>query len=101
METTELHNGYNIPNLFCNSITLTLLCFLDGTYKVFDELLPCLDAALGAGYRGIDTAAYYHNERRIGEALKFLMPKYNLHRRDLFLSTKLRKMASFFTCALH
>ncbi|KAF7257546.1 hypothetical protein EG68_05322 [Paragonimus skrjabini miyazakii] len=101
METTELHNGYNIPNLFCNSIPITLLCFLDGTYKVFDELLPCLDAALGAGYRGIDTAAYYHNERRIGEALKLLMPKYNLHRRDLFLSTKLPPKSYGSSAALH
>ncbi|KAF5401318.1 hypothetical protein PHET_04944 [Paragonimus heterotremus] len=104
METTELHDGYNIPNLFY------------GTYKVFDELLPCLDAALGAGYRGIgrrvmgsdlliafalDTAAYYHNERRIGEALKLLMPKYNLHRRDLFLSTKLPPKSYGSSAALH
>ncbi|TGZ65307.1 hypothetical protein CRM22_005929 [Opisthorchis felineus] len=76
-EATELHNGYEIPNLFY------------GTYKVLDEILPCLDAALGSGYRGIDTAAYFRNERRIGESLKVLLPKYELARDNVFITTKL------------
>ncbi|CAH8656195.1 unnamed protein product [Dicrocoelium dendriticum] len=85
----ELSNGYEIPNLFY------------GTYKVLDEILPCLDSALGAGYRGIDTAAYYHNERRIGEALKILRPKYNLERKDIFLSTKLPPKSYGITAAVN
>nr|XP_023023606.1 uncharacterized protein LOC111511821 [Leptinotarsa decemlineata] len=48
-----------------------------------------LDFALAAGYRLIDTAAIYRNEEDIGKALKELLPKYNLTRKDIFITTKL------------
>lgn len=35
-----------------------------------DTLDVALEAALEAGYRSIDTAKYYHNEKEIGVALE-------------------------------
>lgn len=49
-----------------------------------------LDYALEAGYRLIDTAVVYGNEEDIGEALTTLLPKYNLNREDIFITSKLR-----------
>lgn len=36
-----------------------------------------------------DTAVVYRNEEHIGYALKNLLPKYNLQRSDIFITTKL------------
>ncbi|KAG5880450.1 hypothetical protein JTB14_028783 [Gonioctena quinquepunctata] len=61
-----------------------------GTYQIYDDLVrSSLDAALGAGYKLIDTAAGYQNEKDIGRALKELLPKYNLTRKDIFITSKL------------
>nr|XP_022912061.1 uncharacterized protein LOC111423039 [Onthophagus taurus] len=62
-----------------------------GTYQIRGTSLirDVLDYALGAGYRSIDTAAVYGNETDIGSALKTLLPKYNLKREDIFITTKL------------
>lgn len=38
----------------------------------------------------LDTAYVYGNEEDIGIALKELLPKYNLKREDVFITTKLR-----------
>ena len=53
-----------------------------GTWEVRGEktIHDVVDAALGAGYRFIDTAQVYGNEKSIGIALKELLPKYNLTR---------------------
>jgi len=69
-----------------------------------------LDNALAAGYRHIgelqllssvtsltssfldpDTAVVYRNEHHIGAALKSLLPKHNLKREDIFITSKLSK----------
>ncbi|XP_051161342.1 uncharacterized protein LOC127281605 [Leptopilina boulardi] len=61
-----------------------------GTFRVNSEdIFKVLDEALNAGYRSIDTAAVYRNEDAIGSALKILLPKYNLKREDIFITTKL------------
>ncbi|KAH9500850.1 hypothetical protein Btru_073159 [Bulinus truncatus] len=62
-----------------------------GTYKIqgYDIIFRAIDAALGAGYRSIDTASVYRNEADIGKALKILLPKYNLQRKDVFITSKL------------
>nr|XP_023028351.1 uncharacterized protein LOC111516418 [Leptinotarsa decemlineata] len=62
-----------------------------GTYQVQGtELVKnVIDLALASGYRLIDTAALYKNEEDIGKALKELLPKYNLTRKDIFITTKL------------
>lgn len=38
-----------------------------------------------------DTAVVYRNEEYIGTALKTLLPKYNLKREDIFITSKLSK----------
>lgn len=62
-----------------------------GTFLIQGDskIYQVLDYALNAGYRSIDTAAVYHNETSIGKALKDLLPKYNLKREDIFITTKL------------
>nr|CAD7396731.1 unnamed protein product [Timema cristinae] len=62
-----------------------------GTYKIrgSDVIFDVIDEGLKAGYRSIDTAAVYHNEEDIGRALKELLPKYNLTREDIFVTSKL------------
>lgn len=39
----------------------------------------------------LDSAVVYNNEADIGLALKELLPKYNLKREDIFLTSKLGK----------
>ncbi|HKK45238.1 MAG TPA: aldo/keto reductase [Balneolaceae bacterium] len=57
-----------------------------GTYKLHDrECFRTVRSALEIGYRHIDTAQMYKNEREIGEA----MSVSNVPREDLFLSTKI------------
>jgi hypothetical protein len=50
-----------------------------------DETRDAVRAALGAGYRHIDTAAAYGNERQVGEAVH----RSDLDRSDVFLETKI------------
>ncbi|XP_052867248.1 uncharacterized protein LOC128273347 [Anopheles cruzii] len=75
----KLNTGFDIP----------LLGF--GTYQIHGQELiyETLDYALKAGYRHIDTAIVYRNEEFIGSALKTLLPKYNLKREDIFITSKL------------
>ncbi len=56
-----------------------------GTYKLHDrECAKVVRTALDIGYRHIDTAQMYKNEREVGEAIKIS----NVPRDDIFLSTK-------------
>jgi 2,5-diketo-D-gluconate reductase A len=50
-----------------------------------DETAEAVTTALGAGYRHIDTAEMYGNERQVGEAIA----KSGLDRDQLFVTTKL------------
>ncbi|TGZ71674.1 hypothetical protein CRM22_002509 [Opisthorchis felineus] len=45
-------------------------------------------SALKAGYRHIDAAFLYGNEKDIGEALEESMKKLNIQREDIFITTK-------------
>jgi len=75
-----LNNGVKMPMLFF------------GTFRIrgYDIIESCLDASIGSGYRGIDTAGIYRNEHEIGEALKnVLLKKHGLQREDIFLTSKL------------
>ncbi|XP_055540935.1 glyoxal reductase-like [Wyeomyia smithii] len=75
----KLNSGYSIPLIGL------------GTYQIRGNQLiyESLNYALKAGYRHIDTAVVYHNEEHIGRALKTLLPKYNLQREDIFITSKL------------
>ncbi|VDK77578.1 unnamed protein product [Litomosoides sigmodontis] len=74
----ELNTGYSIPMVGL------------GTYKIVgqDAITVAVNSALKAGYRLFDTAKYYVNERELGIALQELLPKYNLKREDVFVTTK-------------
>jgi 2,5-diketo-D-gluconate reductase A len=49
------------------------------------ETIDAVEAALGTGYRHIDTAAAYGNEREVGEAIR----RSGLARSDVFVETKI------------
>uniref|UniRef100_A0A5S6QFJ0 Aldo_ket_red domain-containing protein n=1 Tax=Trichuris muris TaxID=70415 RepID=A0A5S6QFJ0_TRIMR len=73
-----LHNGVHMP----------LVGY--GTWAITDELVhECLPVALDAGYRMIDTATFYYNEKGIGEVLQQWISSGKLKRGDLFVVTKL------------
>lgn len=75
METIKLNNGIEMP----------LLGF--GVYQIPDEE-ECEQAVLDAlevGYRSIDTARSYKNEKAVGKAIK----KSGIPRKEIFLTTKL------------
>lgn len=71
----ELNNGVLIPQVGL------------GNYKMADkeEFKKSLKWAFEAGYRHIDTAAYYGNEKWLGEAIK----ESGIDRSDLFITSKL------------
>jgi 2,5-diketo-D-gluconate reductase A len=72
--TIKLNNGVEIPQLGF------------GVFQVPDEeTTAAVTAALEAGYRSIDTAAAYRNERGVGEAVK----ASGIERDELFITTKL------------
>lgn len=75
-----------IPNvLLANSKAMPQLGL--GVYKVTDpgEVKNAIKWALDAGYRMIDTAAFYGNEQAVGEAII----ESGLPREDLFITSKL------------
>lgn len=73
MQYITLNNGVEMPAL---------------GFGVFqtppDETAAAVAEALRVGYRHIDTAAAYANERGVGEAIR----QSGLHRADLFIETK-------------
>jgi diketogulonate reductase-like aldo/keto reductase len=62
-----------------------------GTYLVQDpaQTESSIIAAIEAGYRHIDTAAFYQNEEIIGQALQKVFQKGTVKSQDLFITTKL------------
>ncbi|MCD8195114.1 MAG: aldo/keto reductase [Coprobacillus sp.] len=73
-ETYTLSNGYKIPKMGLGTFTLSPA---DCEYAVSE--------ALKAGYRHIDTANIYMNEKAVGRAIK----SSGLKREDIFVETKL------------
>ncbi len=61
-----------------------------GTWQAKEEeLQKALDIALEAGYRHIDTATVYENEKIIGQVLKKWFDSGKIKRSDIFIVTKL------------
>ncbi|MGK4598015.1 aldo/keto reductase [Amycolatopsis sp. w19] len=70
----RLNNGTSLPQLGF------------GVYKIGDdEVTGAIRTAIEAGYRAIDTATLYANERGVGEAVR----TSGLPREELFVTTKL------------
>ncbi|WP_018924285.1 aldo/keto reductase [Salsuginibacillus kocurii] len=73
MKTVTLNNGITMPQLGF------------GVWQVDEsEAGPAVEKALEVGYRSIDTAAIYKNERGVGQALK----NTHIPREELFITTK-------------
>ncbi|MHA2072067.1 MAG: aldo/keto reductase [Candidatus Thorarchaeota archaeon] len=70
----ELSNGVEIP-------VFGLGTYLSGGSGFVDAVVKALEL----GYRHIDTAAFYRNEREIGEAIR----KSGIDREEIFITTKL------------
>lgn len=71
---TKLYNGIEMPWLGF------------GVHRAGSgsEVLTAIKCALQAGYRSIDTATYYQNEHRVGEAII----ESGISREEIFLTTK-------------
>jgi len=82
---TEIPQIIEIPQIMLNN-GRTIPQFGFGTFKVKPEdTVDAVTAALQAGYRHIDTAQMYGNEREVGEAIA----KSGLDRGDVFVTSKL------------
>jgi methylglyoxal/glyoxal reductase len=61
-----------------------------GTYRLGpDEAQEIVYAAIKQGYRSIDTAAVYKNERQVGLAINQAIKEKLVDRKDIFLTTKI------------
>ena len=61
-----------------------------GTYLISpDDAQAAIEAAIGAGYRHIDTASGYRNETEVGDGIKSGLAANGLAREDLFVTAKL------------
>lgn len=54
-----------------------------------EEVLKAVRVAVKAGYRHLDCAAIYRNERAVGQALKQLIVESTITRKDIFVTSKL------------
>lgn len=74
MQTITLYNGIKMP----------LLGF--GTFQIEPkDTQQCVEEALEIGYRHIDTASAYNNEKEVGAAIK----ASGIKREEIFITTKL------------
>ncbi|HDR3312490.1 MULTISPECIES: aldo/keto reductase [Bacillus] len=75
---TVLNNGVEMP------------WFGLGVFKVEDgpELVEAVKSAIKAGYRSIDTAAIYGNEKALGEGIRAGIKEAGISREDLFITSK-------------
>lgn len=76
--TTVLHNGILMP------------WFGLGVFKVEEgeELVQAIRSAVRHGYRSIDTAAIYGNEKSVGHGIREALEETGLAREDLFVTSK-------------
>ncbi|WP_371826352.1 aldo/keto reductase [Alicyclobacillus fastidiosus] len=61
-----------------------------GVFKVDEgaELVEAVKSAVKYGYRSIDTAAIYGNERSVGQGIREALSETGLTRKDLFVTSK-------------
>eukprot|EP00741_Cyanophora_paradoxa_P019474 tig00021127_g18799.t1 len=79
----KLSSAKQIPQFGCVGNSL-------GTWKSEPgQVKAAVKAAIAAGYRHIDCAAIYMNEKEIGEALAEVFAEGKVKREDLFITSKL------------
>lgn len=77
----ELDKSFQVQNFIIPAVGLGTFQGEDGNRNVKDIVVE----AITAGYRHIDTAAAYGNEKEVGEAIK----DCGIPRESLFITTKL------------
>ena len=83
---TELNNGKSMPLLGL------------GTYNMFGEVVTdAVQTALETGYRLIDGAQMYHNEKEVGEGIR----RSGIPRDEIFITTKIDNCNQGFDETLH
>lgn len=77
-DRVALHNGVEMP------------WFGLGVFKVEEgpELVNAVKMAIKQGYRSIDTAAIYANEKAVGEGIREGIKEAGISREDLFITSK-------------
>ncbi|BBI36461.1 aldo/keto reductase [Cohnella abietis] len=77
-DTTTLHNGIAMP------------WFGLGVFKAEEgaELVQAVKSAIKHGYRSIDTAAIYQNEKSVGQGIREAIVDTQISREDLFITSK-------------
>lgn len=75
----------NMYKVLVNGVKMPSIGF--GTYKLIDEkeAIDCLKTAINLGYRQIDTAYFYKNEKIIGKGIR----EAGVDRKEIFLVSKL------------
>lgn len=82
--TRQLHDGIEIP----------ILGF--GTYELEgDAVKQPLRWALETGYRHVDSATWYYNEKQCGDTIRQFMKDADVPRKDIFYTTKLMTNVSY------
>lgn len=71
--TVTLNNGVSMPIIGL------------GVYETREDTIPAVQSALKCGYRLIDTASFYENEREVGVAVR----TSGIPRSEIFVTTKL------------
>jgi 2,5-diketo-D-gluconate reductase A len=72
--TLQLNDGHSIPQIGLGTASLN-----------DDKVAPVIVTAIEAGYRHIDTAYRYGNQRGVGKGIR----ESGIHREELFVTTKL------------
>jgi len=80
-ETTSMSAGFDVQGCFIPAVGLGTFQGDDGNSLVKQTVA----AALRKGYRHIDTAAAYGNEKEVGEAIK----ESGIPRNEIYITTKL------------
>lgn len=77
-DTAKLSNGVSMPMLGL------------GVFQVEEGsgLVEAVRAAVKHGYRSIDTAAIYQNEKSVGEGIRLALADNGLKREELFITSK-------------
>ena len=57
-----------------------------------DDIIEAVHTAVKTGYRHLDCAAIYRNERAVGSAIKQLIVEGTITREDLFVSSKVHNV---------
>ena len=80
-DTSSLPAGFQVQGCFIPAVGLGTFQGENGNSLVKETVI----AALRKGYRHIDTAAAYGNEKEVGEAIE----ESGIERNEIFVTTKL------------